>query len=165
MILRSRAVGFPPMGSRASRFHLRTSLPSRYTCTCRGLWSPFQLTKTKLPRRTLPTGDVTTEGNTCKRASSAACRHNGPRVQLRRPPLRPPYSRAAGPRVAPLPRTTSGGLRQVQLEVRRGPFQSAGEPSGLLMVPHPSASPSKRLATAPSLSSVSVIAACDGTIR
>ena len=46
-----RADAAPFIGCQLSRSHFTMSIPSRYTCTCRGLWSPTHVRKMKPPRR------------------------------------------------------------------------------------------------------------------
>src|SRR5205085_9802245 len=43
---RIRRFALPCIGFWLSRSHFTTSLPSRYTWTCRGGWSPIHVTKT-----------------------------------------------------------------------------------------------------------------------
>ena len=58
---------FGIIGTQSSRFHLRINLPSRWTCTCRGLGRRSRLERRGCLDGSYPTAlSVTTDGNKCK---------------------------------------------------------------------------------------------------
>jgi hypothetical protein len=126
----SRGKGTDGLAPRATAWHADVRLSSRHTsvrleCVRRAARSKKRQGK---ERQTRGEGPLLA---CVQAAGTLSSRPNGPRVQLRRPPLRSPASTAAGPRPSLLfttrvrarvrrqAQSPPGGLRQLQLEVTR----------------------------------------------